>query len=275
MSDAGEKKIPEGIRNELEHSEVPLAVYRFVDGHIQTILVSDGFIRWQAPGCTREDLLKFLDTDMYRDVHREDIVFVATKAKEFAKSKDGRYEVVYRQKLYGKDEYRTLHAQGYHRILDDGSECAIVVYDDVTSAFDTCKDFRNEFDNSLIEFLNNDSLNTASNVAPSVNVKENECGYEVELAAPGVKKEYCRVHVDEDHNLCVAIENKFEHKEEDKHAHYLRREFAYTNFEQKYTLPDNVDEAKISAKVEDGILTIDLPKIKREEGKTGRQIAIS
>ena len=158
MSDAGEKKIPEGIRNELEHSEVPLAVYRFVDGHIQTILVSDGLVRWQAPGCTREDLLKFLDTDMYRDVHREDIVFVATKAKEFAKSKDGRYEVVYRQKLYGKDEYRTLHAQGYHRVLDDGSECAIVVYDDVTSAFDTCKDFRNEFDNSLIEFLNNDSV---------------------------------------------------------------------------------------------------------------------
>ena len=158
MSDAGEKKIPEGIRNELEHSEVPLAVYRFVDGHIQTILVSEGLVRWQAPGCTREDLLKFLNTDMYRDVHREDIVFVATKAKEFAKSKDGRYEVVYRQKLYGKDEYRTLHAQGYHRILDDGSECAIVVYDDVTSAFDTCKDFRNEFDNSLIEFLNNDSV---------------------------------------------------------------------------------------------------------------------
>lgn len=158
MSDAGEKKIPEGIRNELEHSEVPLAVYRFVDGHIQTILVSDGLVRWQAPGCTREDLLKFLDTDMYRDVHREDIVFVATKAKEFAKSKDGHYEVVYRQKLYGKDEYRTLHAQGYHRILDDGSQCAIVIYDDVTTAFDTCKDFHNEFDNSLIEFLNNDNV---------------------------------------------------------------------------------------------------------------------
>ena len=74
------------------------------------------------------------------------------------------------------------------------------------------------------EFLNNDMLNTASNVAPSVNVKETANSYTVELAAPGVKKEYCRVHVDEDHNLCVAIENKFEHKEEDKHAHYLRRE---------------------------------------------------
>ena len=130
------------------------------------------------------------------------------------------------------------------------------------------------FPTVLDEWLNTDVINSANNVAPSVNVKENQNGYVVELAAPGVKKEYCRVHVDEDHNLCVAIENKFEHKEEDKHSHYLRREFAYTNFEQKYSLPDNVDEQAISAKVEDGILSIDLPKIKREEGKTSRQIAI-
>ena len=130
------------------------------------------------------------------------------------------------------------------------------------------------FPTVLDEWLNTDVMNSANNVAPSVNVKENQNGYTVELAAPGVKKEFCRVHVDEDHNLCVAIENKFEHKEEDKHTHYLRREFAYTNFEQKYSLPDNVDESAISAKAEDGILTIELPKIKREEGKTSRQIAI-
>ena len=125
------------------------------------------------------------------------------------------------------------------------------------------------------EFLNSDVMNSVNSVAPSVNVKENEHAYVVELAAPGVKKEICRVHIDEEHNLCVAIENKFEHKDEDKHSHYLRREFAYTNFEQKYTLPDNVDESGINAKVEDGILSIELPKIRREEGKTGRQIDIS
>ena len=124
------------------------------------------------------------------------------------------------------------------------------------------------------EFLNSDMMNSVNNVAPSVNVKENEHAYEVELAAPGVKKGFCRVHVDEEHNLCVAIENKYEHKDEDKHSHYLRREFAYTNFEQKYALPDDVDEAGINAKVEDGILSIELPKIKRAEGKTGRQIEI-
>ena len=124
------------------------------------------------------------------------------------------------------------------------------------------------------EFLNSDLMNTVSTTAPSVNVKETEKAYIVELAAPGVKKDYCRVHVDEDHNLCVAIENKFEHKEEDKHSHYLRREFSYTNYEQKYSLPDDVNEEDINAKVEDGILTIELPKLEKVVGKTTKQIEV-
>ena len=124
------------------------------------------------------------------------------------------------------------------------------------------------------EFLNSDLMNTVSTTAPSVNVKETEKAYIVELAAPGVKKDYCRIHVDEDHNLCVAIENKFEHKEEDKHSHYLRREFSYTNYEQKYSLPEDVNEEEINAKVEDGILTIELPKLEKVVGKTTKQIEI-
>ena len=124
------------------------------------------------------------------------------------------------------------------------------------------------------ELFNNDLMNSISTTAPAVNVKENNHAYIVELAAPGVKKEFCRVHVDDEHYLCVAIENKFEHKEEDKNAHYLRREFSYTNFEQRYTLPEDVDEEHINAKVEDGILTVELPKLQKVQGKTTRQIDI-
>ena len=47
----------------------------------------------------------------------------------------------------------------------------------------------------------------------------------MELAAPGIKKEYCRVAINDEGNLTIAIENKQEHKHEDKHHHYLRREF--------------------------------------------------
>ena len=105
----------------------------------------------------------------------------------------------------------------------------------------------------------------------------------MELAAPGIKKEYCRVAINDEGNLTIAIEkggvrdvdnieggHQQEHKHEDKHHHHLRREFfaskatkverSYSNYEQSYTLPDDVVKDQISAKVEDGILTVTMPK---------------
>ena len=115
------------------------------------------------------------------------------------------------------------------------------------------------------DFFNTDFMPRANTTAPAVNVKEDEKSYVMELAAPGIKKEYCRVSINDEGNLTIAIENKQEHKHEDKHHHYLRREFSYSNYEQNYTLPEDVVKDKISAKVENGILTITLPKVKKEE----------
>lgn len=125
------------------------------------------------------------------------------------------------------------------------------------------------------EFMNNDMMASTRNTAPAVNVKEDENAYTMEVAAPGIKKEYCRVHLNEDGNLSIAIENKMEHKEEDKKQHYLRREFSYTNYQQNYSLPEDVDKEQISAKVDNGILTVMLPKMKKEETKVSRMIEIS
>ena len=124
------------------------------------------------------------------------------------------------------------------------------------------------------DFINSDIMPHNQVTAPAVNVKESPEAYTMEVAAPGIKKEYCRVHINEDGNLSVAIENKMEHKEEDKKQHYLRREFAYTNYQQNYALPDDVDRDHIAASVEHGILTINLPKLKKEEVKVSRQIEI-
>ncbi len=115
----------------------------------------------------------------------------------------------------------------------------------------------------------------ANTTAPAVNVKEDENSYTMELAAPGIKKEYCRVSIDDEGNLCIAIENKMEHKEGDKKHHYLRREFSYSNYEQTYTLPEDVEKNNIAAKVENGILTITLPKVKKEEKKQAKAIEVS
>ena len=128
--------------------------------------------------------------------------------------------------------------------------------------------FRNSWIPTVFnDFMDTDFMPRASSTAPAVNVKEDEKAYTLEMAAPGLKKEYCRVSVNEDGNLCVAIENKMEHKEEDKKQHYLRREFSYSNFEQSYTLPDDVKKEEISAKVENGILTVTMPKETKEEQK--------
>ena len=115
------------------------------------------------------------------------------------------------------------------------------------------------------DFVNNDEMPRVNCTAPAVNVMESEKAYTMELAAPGIKKEYCRINLDEEGNLSVAIENKMEHKEEEKKQHYLRREFSYSNYEQTYTLPEDVNRQDIQAKVENGILTITLPKVTKEE----------
>jgi HSP20 family protein len=65
-----------------------------------------------------------------------------------------------------------------------------------------------------------------------------------------------------------------EHKEEDKKQHYLRREFSYSNYQQSYSLPEDVVKDKIAASVADGILTIILPK-QQQEAKVSKTIEIA
>ena len=119
-----------------------------------------------------------------------------------------------------------------------------------------------------------DACLSKNSTAPAVNVKESEKAYTMELAAPGIKKEYCRVSINDEGNLTIAIENKAEHKHEDKHHHYLRHEFSYSNYEQSYTLPDDVVKDQISAKVEDGILTVTMPKTEPKQ-KVTKAIEVS
>ena len=120
--------------------------------------------------------------------------------------------------------------------------------------------FNDLFDNDWIERSNSIS-------APAINVVERENEYCVEIAAPGMTKEDFNVHLDEDGNLVVSLEKKEENNENKEKGHYLRREFSYTQFRQVMILPDDVDRDKISAHVENGILTVELLKKSKEEPK--------
>jgi len=124
------------------------------------------------------------------------------------------------------------------------------------------------------DLFDTDFMPKANCTAPAINVKENEKAYIVELAAPGMKKEDFNVHINDEGNLIIKMEQKQEQKEEDKSTRYLRREFSYSKFEQTLILPDDVQKDQISAKVEHGVLTVQLPKIVKEEVKVSRQIEI-
>ena len=126
------------------------------------------------------------------------------------------------------------------------------------------------------DFFNSDWMPKMKATAPAVNVKEDAKAYTMEVAVPGIKKEFCRVNINADGNLDIAIENKMEHKEEDKKQHYLRREFSYSNYQQTYVLPEDIVKDSIAAKVDNGVLTITMPKVTKDEvKKIQRQIDIA
>lgn len=112
------------------------------------------------------------------------------------------------------------------------------------------------------DFFDNNFLTRANATAPAVNVIENENDYRVELAVPGMTKDDFKVRLDDDKNLVITMEKCNETKDEEKkEGKFLRREFSYTKFQQTMILPDNVELAKITAKVNNGVLTIDMPKV--------------
>ncbi len=112
------------------------------------------------------------------------------------------------------------------------------------------------------DFFANDWMTRTNSTAPAINVIESENDYKVEVAAPGMTKEDFRLTVTDDNCLVLTMEKKNESKEDDKKKRYLRREFSYRKFEQSLALPDDVNKDAIKAAVNDGVLTIDIPKIK-------------
>lgn len=127
------------------------------------------------------------------------------------------------------------------------------------------------------DLLGPEWLEHRNGTAPAVNILEDDTCYKVEVAAPGMTREDFKVHINEDNELIISMEKKKEEKEEnpEKKGTYLRREFSYTQFQQGLLLPDNVERDKISARVENGVMTIEIPKKKMTEAAAAaRQIEI-
>ena len=109
-------------------------------------------------------------------------------------------------------------------------------------------------------FLKNDyHENYVSNggISPATNVFETEKEFKVEVVLPGFVKEDLQLNV---HKNVLTVKVEKEEKENDETYKYAHREFSAKSFEKKYRLPKSVDADNISAKFENGILNIELPK---------------
>ncbi len=119
------------------------------------------------------------------------------------------------------------------------------------------------------EFLSGlENLNTAT---PAVNIKENEGNFELELAIPGFKKEDFNIELDND---VLTISSEVKKESETNDENYTRREFSFSSFRRSFTLPETVDNGKINANYEDGILKLTLPKREEALPKPKRLIEI-
>lgn len=132
--------------------------------------------------------------------------------------------------------------------------------------------FHRFFENDLFDWSNQNFSNTNTTL-PSVNIKESNDDFEVEVAAPGFSKNDFKIELNH-HLLTISSEKQIEN-ETKENQHFTKREFSYQSFNRSFTLPNTTDNEKIGAKYEDGILRITIPKKEEVKPKPARQISIA
>ncbi|UKN02185.1 Hsp20/alpha crystallin family protein [Paracrocinitomix mangrovi] len=107
---------------------------------------------------------------------------------------------------------------------------------------------------------------------PAVNIQEGEEGYNISVAAPGMKKEDFKIEINEG---VLTISSEKSEENESSAENYTRREYNYSSFERKFTMPENAQEEEIKAAYTDGILKIEIPKMKEAAIEKKKLIEVS
>ena len=106
--------------------------------------------------------------------------------------------------------------------------------------------------------------------SPKVNVKETDKAYEIEIANPGFSKDETNIKVENGIIYVSMTSESKEGQEDDQHKYHVKQ-WSKSSYQESWNLPENVIEDQITAKNNDGVLTITLPK-KEEEPKKEENI---
>lgn len=128
------------------------------------------------------------------------------------------------------------------------------------------------FQNSLSRFFDDGFSSSFARQQVPVNIEETDKSYELEFVAPGLKKEDFKISLDGD-NLTVSFEHRQEDRQEKRNGKWLRQEFRMQSFRRSFKLDNTVNPEQISAKYEDGVLHLSLPK-KEGQQKPSKTIQV-
>ena len=129
----------------------------------------------------------------------------------------------------------------------------------------------NSFDNFFDLFFGgkDEVARSAKTLTPALDVKDGDREVTLSLELPGFSSEDIDISLDKS-QLVISASHKEEKEEKDDK--WLRKEISKGHYERRLTLPDNIDVKKISAESKNGILTVVLPKMAKEE--TVKKIAV-
>lgn len=126
-----------------------------------------------------------------------------------------------------------------------------------------------QFSDMLDEIMENAFSRGKGTFVPELNVYETENEFELTVALPGMRKEDITISFD---NNTLKISGERELKEKDDNTTYHRVESRFGRFERSLPLPNVIDEENISASYENGVLTVNIPKVKE---KTAKKIEVT
>jgi HSP20 family protein len=120
-------------------------------------------------------------------------------------------------------------------------------------------------------FDNGSNLWNRALTVPAVNINETEKEYKVSLAVPGMKKDDFKIAIE---GNMLTISSEKETNKEDTEGKFTRKEYNYSSFSRSFTIPEGVNEEKIEAKYEDGVLKLVLPRKMEAKKAAFKQIDV-
>ena len=135
--------------------------------------------------------------------------------------------------------------------------------------YNTTNDFVPVSFSTLIDRFFNDHLSRSGGAAysfvPKVDVFETEKAFEIHVVVPGMNKDDFKLDLNEN-RLTVSGERKISKDQNENKYHTI--ETQYGAFSRSFVLPETINNGAISAKYNNGILEITLPKDEKKTLKT-------